>query len=348
MVAVKKEGIVIHKSGLPFEIEGVLNPAVIAIGNDIHVFQRSVGNGNFSTIGYCRLSDPKTIAYRLHEPFLSPQYEYESQGMEDARIVKIDGLYYLSYTAYDGINAMGALAISKDLEHFEKKGIIVPQVSINTFLGHIKNCKCYPRYVESITHLPPVKPDSHHHSPLLWDKNLIFFPGRINGKLYFLHRIKPDIQISAVNSIEELTAEYWNDYLNNFDDGIFLTSKYQHEKSYVGGGCPPIETDAGWLIIYHGVETNETGNIYSACVALFALDNPQKEIARLPYPLFSPEEKWEVEGEVNNVCFPTGAVLKGDELFIYYGAADEHIALCSVKLSELITDLLKNKTQDEK
>ena len=49
---------------------------------------------------------------------LSPEFEYESHGVEDARIVKIDDLYYLTYTAYDGTNARGALAISNDLKEF--------------------------------------------------------------------------------------------------------------------------------------------------------------------------------------------------------------------------------------
>jgi beta-1,2-mannobiose phosphorylase / 1,2-beta-oligomannan phosphorylase len=76
---------------------------------------------------------------------------------------------------------------------------------------------------------------------------------------------------------------------------------------------------------------------------LLDIDNPQIEIARLPYPLFSPEKSWEVRGEVNNVCFPTGAIVQDDTLYIYYGAADEHIAVASINLSELLQELLKNK-----
>jgi predicted GH43/DUF377 family glycosyl hydrolase len=113
--------------------------------------------------------------------------------------------------------------------------------------------------------------------------------------------------------------------------------------SYVGGGCPPIETEAGWLIIYHGVHDTINGYVYSACAALFDLVNPQLELARLPYPLFFPEKTWELKGEVNNVCFPTGSVLIEDKLFIYYGAADERIAVASVSLAELLTALLQNK-----
>jgi predicted GH43/DUF377 family glycosyl hydrolase len=74
------------------------------------------------------------------------------------------------------------------------------------------------------------------------------------------------------------------------------------------------------------------------------LQNPQIEIARLPYPLFKPEFSWELKGEVNNVCFPTGAVVFDDTLYIYYGAADERIACASLSLSDLLTELLLNPT----
>ena len=68
-----------------------------------------------------------------------------------------------------------------------------------------------------------------------------------------------------------------------------MTSKYDHEIGYIGGGCPPIETHAGWLLVYHGVYDTSVGYIYSACAALLDLEDPKKVIARLPYALFNPE-----------------------------------------------------------
>jgi predicted GH43/DUF377 family glycosyl hydrolase len=129
----------------------------------------------------------------------------------------------------------------------------------------------------------------------------------------------------------------------HLDDRIVLTPKFKHEVSYVGAGCPPIETKFGWLLIYHGVYDTIKGYVYSACAALLDLDNPVKELARLPYPLFEPKEPWELKGEVNNVCFPTGSVVFDDTLYIYYGAADERIACVSVCLSALLNELNLNK-----
>ena len=174
---------------------------------------------------------------------------------------------------------------------------------------------------------------------MLWDKNVIFFPRRINGKLVFLHRIRPGIQIACINELQDLTKEYWESYFLNLHEHIVMDPVYAHESSYIGSGCPPIETELGWLLIYHGVEETERGRIYSACAALLDLDDPSKELARLPNVLFSPEYEWEIFGEVNNVVFPTGTALFGDVLFIYYGAADAHIATASLKLSSLMAEL---------
>ena len=65
------------------------------------------------------------------------------------------------------------------------------------------------------------------------------------------------------------------------------------------------------------------------------IKEPQIEIARLPYPIFKPEEIWELKGEVNNVCFPSGAEVFDNILYIFYGAADERIACASMSLSGL-------------
>lgn len=120
-VKIKKEGILLKKRKFAFEANGVLNPAVIKDNGNIHLFYRAVAKGNFSTIGYCMLSDPFKIEERLELPVLIPEHNYEKQGMEDPRIVKIEDLFYLTYTAYDVINALGALATSSDLKTWENQ-----------------------------------------------------------------------------------------------------------------------------------------------------------------------------------------------------------------------------------
>jgi predicted GH43/DUF377 family glycosyl hydrolase len=345
MTEIKKEGIILNKTDFEFENEGVLNPAVIREGDSVHMFYRAVRQGNHSSIGYCRLDGPLTIAERWNKPFMVPEADYETQGVEDARIVKIDDLYYLTYTAYDGINARGALATSKDLWNFKRQGIIVPPITYSQFVFLAESAaKVNENYYHN--HKFYYQEADPEKKIMLWDKNVIFFPRRIKGNLVFLHRIRPGIQIVCVKSLEELNPVFWEHYFLNLQDHIVMDPVYKHESGYIGSGCPPIETEHGWLLIYHGVEDTDKGLVYSACAALLDLNDPCKELARLPNALFSPEFEWEVNGEVNNVVFPTGTAVFGNTLFIYYGAADLHIACASVSLPALLAELLTYTNKD--
>jgi predicted GH43/DUF377 family glycosyl hydrolase len=173
MIPVKKLGVILDKTDLVFENEGVLNPAVIKEGDTVHIFYRAVSTGNYSTIGYCKLDGPTEVAQRLDHPLIKAEFDYESHGVEDPRIVKIDDLYYLTYTAYDGINALGCLAVSKDLVHFEKKGVIVPQITFEEFkrLTHIHDRIRHKKYYRFNQHENILKKDMD--KMLLWDKNVV-------------------------------------------------------------------------------------------------------------------------------------------------------------------------------
>ena len=345
MIKVKKEGILLQKTHYEFENEGVLNPAVIRQGDSVHLLYRAVKKGNHSTIGYCRLDGPLTIAERWNKPFMVPEFDYESHGVEDARIVQLDDECYLTYTGYDGTNARGALATGKDFMHLKKQGLIVPPVSYAEFVALAESGgKVHIDYYHN--HKFYYQENDPERKIMLWDKDVILFPRRINGKLVFLHRIRPGIQIVSIENRQELTPEFWKDYFLNLHDLIVLDPVYPHESNYIGGGCPPIETGHGWLLIYHGVQEAEHGLVYSACAALLDLNDPSKELARLPYALFAPEYVWEKDGEVNNVVFPTGTALFGTTLFIYYGAADTRIACASVSLPELMSELLNYTTKE--
>jgi len=341
MIKVKKEGIILEKRDLTFENAGVLNPAIIKEGDSVHIFYRAVTEGNYSTIGYARLDGPLHIAERYDNPVFVPETEFETHGVEDARIVKIDDTYYFTYTGYDGINARGALATSKDLKKFERRGIIIPPIAYSKFVYWAeKNGKVNENYYHN--HKFYYQEADPFKLMMLWDKNVVFFPRRIDGKLVFLHRIRPGIQITVIDELKDLTKEFWKEYFAEFHIHIVMDPFYNHESDYIGSGCPPIETKEGWILIYHGVESTNNGLVYSACAALLDLNDPSIVLARLPYPLFSPQFRWEKQGEVNNVVFPTGTALFGDTLFIYYGAADERIACASVKLSALVDELKLN------
>jgi len=340
MITVEKYGIILSPTDKEFENNGVLNPGICQDGNTVHILYRAVQQGNLSTIGYAKTEGPLKIVERLDYPIITRDFDYEKQGVEDARIVKIEDTYYLTYTAYDGINAMGALATSKDLIHFEKHGIITPKINYHEYERLILCCGSklnpkYHHYYKLFTQIGLVEDKFR----LLRDKDLAFFPKKINGKFAMLHRIWPGIQIVYFEHWTDLTKSFWENYLENLTDYIVMDPKGTHEVNYIGAGGPPIETPDGWLMIYHGVQETSTGAIYHANAALLQLDKPENEIARLHFPIFSPTKQWEIEGEVNDVVFPTGQALFGDNLYVYYGAADRHIAVAKMSINELLREL---------
>lgn len=338
MIQVKKEGILLKKTKLSFENDSVLNPGIYQDGDTVHMLYRAVRKGNYSTVGYCRLNGPLEVVERYDTPLIIPHTEDESKGVEDPRVVKIDGIYYITYTAYNGINALGALVTSTDLKTFKSEGIITPKFTFDEFkvladCNNLINAK----YFRHARHF------DHNVQVYIWDKDVVFFPRKINGKLAFLHRIRPGIQLVMIDKLEDLTRDFWSNYFLHFNEHIILDPVGNgHESGYIGAGGPPIETEQGWLLIYHGVYDTAEGYVYNAAAALLDIDNPTKVIARLNKALFTPELEYELNGVVNNVVFPTGHSLFGDTLYIYYGAADKCIACVSLSLKELLNELIVN------
>lgn len=338
MVNVRDGGVVLRKRPFEFESNGVLNPGCIEHDGVTHMFYRAVRDGNYSSIGYCQLNG-KEIIKRLGYPIIVPEHDYEKHGVEDPRITKIGDTFYILYTAYDGFNARVAYATSKNMLHFEKHGLISPQISYDEAEDIFNKTGVSEKYIFFESQLREINGDGI----MLWEKDAVLFPEKINGKFAMLHRILPGIQIAYFENFSDLRIGYWKKYLSELNKHVVMDPKYPHENRYIGSGCPPIKTEIGWLLIYHTVEVTLTERIYHASAALLDLKNPGKVIARLQKPLFSPTETWEKKGVVNNVVFPTGAIQKNDDLYIYYGAADDCIGLKIVSISELLTELKNQK-----
>ena len=340
MVIVKKEGVILEPTELEFENQAVLNPAVVQQGNTLHMFYRAVREGNYSSIGYCKLEGPLTIVERKKTPVLFSEFDYEKHGVEDPRIVFLDGMYYMFYTVYDGKNALAAYATSKDLKQWKKQGTISPKMTYDEAEDIFRSSKLKERYFFFESYYK----DIVGKDVLLWEKDVFILPKKINNKFALIHRILPDIQIIYFNDFKDLTLDYWKKYLQKLGDFIVLEPKHGYESRNIGGGAPVIETDEGWLMIYHSVEDSNNGKIYHASAALLDKKNPCKVIGHLNKPLFSPTEEYEKLGDVNNVVFPTATAIFDDRLYIYYGAADKRIAVASVNLNELLDELLNEKS----
>ncbi len=340
MIKIKKEGVILRPSKLKFENKGVLNPACIKLGNEVHIFYRAFSKKKRSTIGYCKLDGPLKVVERSKNPVLFSEHKYE-KNLEDPRIVCLDKKYYLTYVAYDGSNVRPCYAVSDDLKNWKKKGTILPDITYDKAEDYFRTCKM--KLKERYFLFESYFKDIVGKNVLLWNKDHFFFPKKINGNFALIHRILPDIQVIYFKDFSDITKRFWRKYLINLCDYVVLQSKYWFESRNIGGGCPPIETDKGWLLIYHAVDDMDRGKIYRAGVALLDKKNPTKIISHLDYPLFSPDEPWEKRGYIDNVVFPTGTAIFGEKLYIYYGASDRYIATASVNLNDLLTELLKRK-----
>ena len=172
------------------------------------------------------------------------------------------------------------------------------------------------------------------------DKDAALLPYRIDGNWAMIHR-----PVSAPR------AHMWISYspdLKNWGKHILMMDARKGawwDANKIGLSPPPIEIPAGWLVIYHGVKQSCSGCIYRLGLALFDLKKPEILIKRSREWVFSPEESYELHGDVGNVVFPCGYTIgsDGDTLNLYYGAADTSIALATGSIKEMLEWLEKDK-----
>ncbi|ALM47982.1 glycosidase [Flavobacterium psychrophilum] len=161
------------------------------------------------------------------------------------------------------------------------------------------------------------------------NKDCAIFEELINGKYYALHRpSSPKIGGNYIWIAESFDGLHWGNH-----QCIVKTRSALWDSARVGAGAAPIKTEQGWLEIYHGANKE---NQYCLGAFLMDLNDPSKVISRTVTPIMVPTETYELSGFFGFVVFTNGHIVKGDELTIYYGAADEFI--CGAKFS--ITEIL--------
>ncbi len=158
------------------------------------------------------------------------------------------------------------------------------------------------------------------------NKDAALFPEKVNGRYCLLHRIPDDIWIA------------YSDDLLHWTDQAPIMSPRRHlwDGRRIGAAGPPIRTDEGWLLIYHGYDE---ARVYCLGAALLDLEDPRTILSRPDEPILTPELPWERKGDVPNVVFSDAAVLVGDELYVYYGGADRVMGLATVPLADLMAFL---------
>ncbi len=162
------------------------------------------------------------------------------------------------------------------------------------------------------------------------NKDAAVFPRRFNGRWAMLHR-------PVSGEIEHIWIAYSPDLVHWGSPACVLPERGGPwwDGVRVGAGTVPIETPDGWLLIYHGVKMMPAGPIYRLGLAMLDKDNPSRLLVRCDRWAMSPTEHYERYGDVPNVVFTCGALVRGDDLWLYYGAADACTCLATVRLSML-------------
>lgn len=175
------------------------------------------------------------------------------------------------------------------------------------------------------------------------NKDAVLFPERFDGRFAVLHR--PD----AGGGIENIWLAYSPDLLHWGEPHCVLLEGHgpAWDAVKVGSGPPPIRTDQGWLLIYHGVKQYGGELVYRTGAALLDPQKPHRMIARAPHAVFKANALYEQSGLIPNVVFPTGTLLRGDELWMYYGACDSYVCLATARLDDLLATLRPDTKAEE-
>jgi predicted GH43/DUF377 family glycosyl hydrolase len=263
------------------------NPAAIVVGDRVALLYRAQNAAKVSSIGLAFSRDGLHFTRRA-QPVLTPTEPYESQGVEDARVVRVGRTYYMTYTAYDGTSALLALATSSDLVHWRKHGVIFPDFRDPLAGG---------------------KP---------WNKSGAILNVPIRGWYWMYFGDSNHYWARSKNLL---------DWEHGSVDDPMARPVFDWESSLIEPGPPPILTSDGKiLMIYNGRAATATGPYregqYSGGQLIIDPANPKKAIARLERPFIVPDSSDEQNGQVNNVVFSEGLVHFRKRWFLYFGEAD--------------------------
>ena len=294
---------ILSPQGASWESAGTFNPTVelvVPMDNfnqprgsraipEIVMLYRAQDASRTSRLGFAESIDGIHFT-RRPDPVLSPEADYEKDGgVEDPRLQRFGGTYYLTYTGYNKKDAQLCLATSRDLIHWERKGVILPAYKGNWNKG--------------------------------WTKSGAIVPEKIDGK-YWMYWLG-----TAADRTDQMGLSYSTDLLHWTEATqapVLPRRPGKFDSRVVEPGPPPILTSNGIVLIYNGADDNL---VYRAAVAVFDRNDPRKLLSRSDAPIFAPEKEWEKVGQVPNVVFVEGMVPQKDRWLFYYGGADKYVGV---------------------
>ncbi|MGH9430432.1 MAG: glycoside hydrolase family 130 protein [Terriglobia bacterium] len=293
---------IFRPQGNGFESAGVFNPSVVRDSGRIVMLYRAQDAKGVSSFGFATSSDG------LHfkawpKPVFFAQADYEEGGgVEDPRIVKIGGTFYMTYTGYHNQSSGGVahrdaqlcLATSTDLIHWTRHGVIMPAYQGAWNVG--------------------------------WTKSGAILPEKINSRywMYYLGDAKKQgSQMGVANSADLL---HWKDAL---DRPVLSSRPGKFDSRVVEPGPPPLLLKDGILLIYNGADDHLA---YSTGWVLFDRQDPTRVLARASEPILRPQTPWEKHGQTPNVVFVEGMIRRSAKWLFYYGGADKYVGVAEAKV----------------
>ncbi len=284
---------IVSPQGTTWESAGTFNPAVVLHNGKIVMLYRAQDAAGTSRLGYAESKDGVHFM-RQPEPVLAPGADYEKNGgVEDPRLQKFGDTYYLTYTGYNKKDAQLCLATSRDLIHWERKGVILPAYKGNWNKG--------------------------------WTKSGAIVPERIEGKywMYWLGTAADKTDQMGLSCSTDLI--HWTEAT---ETPVLPVRPDKFDSRVVEPGPPPILTSSGIILIYNGADDQL---VYRTGIAVFDPHDPRKVLYRSEAPIFSPEKVWEKVGQVPNVVFVEGMTRKNGRWLFYYGGADKYVGVAEAK-----------------
>jgi len=298
-----------------WESYAAFNGTVIKKADEYVMLYRAMGEEimhkgkklRLSTIGRATSTDGVSFGDRTQ--FIKPEMQWEMYGCEDPRVTLIDGLYYIFYTAVGnwpptapGIRC--AVAISDDLVTVRARHLVTP---FNA-------------------------------------KAMMMFPEKIDGKYTLLLTTDTDtppshIAIAQFEQIETLWDEsFWQDWYRNLKKYTINLRRINSDQ--VELGAPPVKTDQGWVLAYSYIKHYLSDNLakkFRIEMVLLDTKDPRKIIGRIEKPVLTPEAPYELEGQIKDIVFPSGALIENNKIHIYYGGADSVCAVATADLAECMS-----------
>ena len=281
----------------------------------------------------------------VENPILRPNpiNNWESLNVFNCAVVYENDLFHMAYRAQgnDHVSSIG-YAVSSDGIHFNRlqQPVLFPHDEWDTWGvedPRITYLADEGRFIMAYTAYSPkgITPFfAESRNLITWkrigplvvgeeNKDHVLFSRKIEGRYVTFHRRVPSIGLAFSDDLQT-----WQDF-----QPLIAPRPGNWDCKRVGAGGPPIETEQGWLCIYHGYDED---NVYRLGSFLLDLEYPTRVITRSNGFLIEPEEPWELKGDVPNVVFSTANPVVGGTVYVYYGGADRVVGLATCSLSELI------------